>query len=223
MTAGRPFTEFGALRIVATTFGVLAGLGGIRHGIGEIRQGSVSPDGFIIDSWTEGPFATKMDGEPALTIIPNLLATGILAIIVSTVVIVWAVGFVDRKHGGSVLALLAVGMFLVGGGFGPPMTGLLAGLVGMGIRAEHPVWSTVLRENIREPLARLWPWVFGLSVVNGVFLFIVSIFLVYYTSMNNPDLFLGSFYLVVIGVLLSALTGVAYDMKRQDRMQHMPA
>ncbi|HUS70065.1 MAG TPA: hypothetical protein VM075_04720 [Anaerolineae bacterium] len=57
--------EISASRIVASVFGVLAGLGGITHGIGEILQGNVAPSGIIIDSWTEGPIATNMGGEQA--------------------------------------------------------------------------------------------------------------------------------------------------------------
>lgn len=46
--------------------------------------------------------------EPAMTIIPNFFVTGVLAIIVSLVVIVWAAVFVQRKHGGRVLILLSI-------------------------------------------------------------------------------------------------------------------
>jgi hypothetical protein len=33
---------------MASTFGVLAGLAGIEHGIGETLQGNVAPDGMMI-------------------------------------------------------------------------------------------------------------------------------------------------------------------------------
>ena len=49
-----------AARCTALSFGVLAGLGGLTHGIGEVLQGSVRPDGLIINSWTKGPIATNM-------------------------------------------------------------------------------------------------------------------------------------------------------------------
>jgi hypothetical protein len=35
---------------MASTFGVLAGLAGIEHGIGETLQGNVAPDGMMIFS-----------------------------------------------------------------------------------------------------------------------------------------------------------------------------
>ena len=69
-----------------------------------------------------------MGGEPGLTIIPNMLVTGLLTIVVSLAVIVWSLSFVQREHGGLVLFLLTFGMLLVGGGFGPPVVGMLAAI-----------------------------------------------------------------------------------------------
>jgi hypothetical protein len=89
-----------AARIIASIFGVLAGLGGITHGIGEILQGNVAPSGIIINSWTKGPIATNLGGEPAMTIIPNLFVTGVLTLIVSLAVVIWAAAFVQKKNGG---------------------------------------------------------------------------------------------------------------------------
>jgi len=59
------FPNIGAARIVASIFGVLAGLGGVTHGIGETLQGNMAPNGIMINSWTEGPIATNM-GESQL-------------------------------------------------------------------------------------------------------------------------------------------------------------
>lgn len=69
-------TTFSAARGTALIFGVLAGLGGLTHGIGEVLQGNVKPGGIIINSWTQGPIATNMGGEPGMTIVPSLLITG---------------------------------------------------------------------------------------------------------------------------------------------------
>lgn len=60
-----------AANIIASIFGVLGGLGGITHGIGETLQGNVVPEGIIINSWTQGPIAANMGGEPGMTIVPN--------------------------------------------------------------------------------------------------------------------------------------------------------
>jgi len=76
-------TRFSALRINASLFGVLAGLGGLTHGIGEVMQGNSATDGIWIYSWAQGPIATNMGGEPGTTIVPNFLITGILCLAVS--------------------------------------------------------------------------------------------------------------------------------------------
>jgi len=83
------------------------------HGPGEMLQGNISPDGLVIEAWPE---LTVLAGEPAMTIIPSFLVTGILTIIFGLLVAVWAAKFVQRKNGGLVLILLSIIMLLVGGG-----------------------------------------------------------------------------------------------------------
>jgi hypothetical protein len=204
---------FSAAKATAVIFGVLAGLGGLTHGIGEVLQGNVKPDGIIINSWTQGPIATNMGGEPAMTIVPNLLATGILTILVSLAVLIWA-AFIRDKNGGRILLLLSIIMLLVGGGFGPPLIGILAGLAGAGIGAPLTWWRKRLSRSIRAWLAALWPWIFGLTVVNGVFLVIGSVILVFFFDLNNPDLFTNSFYFSVVLLILTIVTGRAYEAHR---------
>lgn len=205
-----------AAKGIALVFGVLAGLGGITHGIGETLQGNVAPGEMSIKSWTVGPIATNMGGEPALTIIPNLLVTGILTIIVSLTVIVWSVAFVQTKNGGLILLLLSIAMLLVGGGFAPPITGVLAGVAALGINSPHTWWRTIVSNNIRRILARLWPWVFSVSVINGVFLTIGSVILVFVFGLNNPEMFVISFLFSIISVLLSIFTGIASDIQNNN-------
>lgn len=45
---------------VASVFGVLSGLGGLQHGVGEVLQGNTAPSGVVIHSWVQGPIATKI-------------------------------------------------------------------------------------------------------------------------------------------------------------------
>jgi hypothetical protein len=217
MEGKNALTSISAAKVTASIFGVLSGLGGITHGVGEVLQGNVAPDGIIINSWTQGPIATNMGGEPGMTIVPNLLGTGVLTIIVSLAAIIWSVAFVQRKHGGLILILLSIAMLLVGGGFGPPIIGILAGVAGLGINAPYTWWRTHLPVNTRRVLARLWPWVFGICMLNGVFLVIGSVVLVYLFGVNNPDLFTNSFFFVVLSLPLTILIGVAYDIQNGER------
>jgi hypothetical protein len=206
-----------ASRATASLFGALAGIGGITHAVGEIIQGNVAPQGIMIESWTVGPVATNMGGEPGMTIVPNLLLTGILNLIVSFIVLVWAVAFIERKDGGLNLILLSFLMMLVGGGFGPPIIGMLAGAAGVGIHSSHRFWRKNLPPGFKRFLAGLWPWVFGVSAINGLFLVIGSLILVIFFDLNNADLFVGSFFFAVISLIITLFTGYAYDFK-----QHAP-
>ena len=68
---------------MVATLGTLAGLAGVEHGIGEILQGNVAPEGLAIIAWPGSELFRVLGGEPAMTIVPSLLVTGILAILVS--------------------------------------------------------------------------------------------------------------------------------------------
>jgi len=209
-------TASGAAKITASIFGVLAGLGGLTHGVGEVLQGSVRPDGIIINSWTQGPIATNMGGEPGMTVIPNLLATGIVTILVSLAIIAWAF-FVRDKKGGRILLILSAILMLVGGGFGPPLIGMLAGAAGTGIGAPLTWWRKRLSLNMRSLLAGSWPWVFAIAVANGIFLVIGSVIAVYFFGLNNPDLFTNSFYLSIVLLLVTIFMGQVYEAHRSEQ------
>jgi hypothetical protein len=217
MTGKDTSTNLSAMRIVASTFGVFAGIGGLTHGIGEILQGNVRPSGLMIASWTHGPIAVHMGGDPAITIVPNVLATGVLATAVSLATVAWAAAFVQRRHGGAVLILLSVAMLLLGGGVGPPVIGILAGIAGTLIHARLTWWRSHLTGKAGRFLARLWPWVFGVAFVNGLFLFVGAIVLVYAFGWGNEDLYLNSFFVAVVFVLLAILTGIAHDLPLREQ------
>jgi hypothetical protein len=118
--------------VVASILGILAGIAGASHGPGEILQGNIAPDGIIIEAW---PSLTLLIGEPAMTVIPNLLVTGVLAIISGLTITIWtAATQLQRKNGGLILIMLSIGMLLVGGGLIPPAIGVIAGIIGTQIR-----------------------------------------------------------------------------------------
>lgn len=116
------------LKVTASALGIFTGLGGASHGPGEILQGNVTPSNIVFQAW---PSLTALAGEPAMTIIPNLLVTGILTIIVGVLLAVWAAKFISGKRGGLVLVLLTIVLLLVGGGLMPPLFGIAAGVIAM--------------------------------------------------------------------------------------------
>jgi len=119
-------------RVAASAIGIFAGLGGASHGPGEMLQGNIAPNGLVIEAWPE---LTVLAGEPAMTIVPSFLVTGVLAIIFGVIVAIWAAAFVQKKNGGLVLILLSIIMLLVGGGIVPPVFGVTAGIIGT--RLKH--------------------------------------------------------------------------------------
>jgi hypothetical protein len=173
-----------ATRTVVSTFGLLAGLAGIEHGVGEILQGSVRPEGPVIESWPDSKAFEILGGEPALTIIPNLLVTGIAAVIVALAVVVWSVRFVDRRHGGLVLVLLSVLLLPVGGGFGPPLIGIVVGFGAMRMGA------TPRRRpgRVAQAVGRVWAWALGAAVLGYLSLLPGTILLGQLLRVDNPVL-----------------------------------
>ena len=153
-------TRLSAARIVATVFGIGAGLLGLEHGYFETLQGNAAPSGPVISAF--GPPCEPASAwhacEPALTVIPNFLVTGVLAMVGAMVVLIWAAAFVQRRHGGTVLLLLTVVLFVVGGGFFTLWYGVIAGIAGTQIDAPHSWWRAHLPAGLSRTLARLWPW-----------------------------------------------------------------
>jgi len=145
-----------ATRIVASLLGVFAGIGGPEHGIFEILRGSVRPEDLFFRSMGPpcDPEQIWHACEPAMSVIPNFLVTGILATIVGVVTMIWAAAFVQRRRGGPVLILLSIVLLLVGGGLFPPVIGIVAGVVGT--RINTPPAGRPNRAS--RLLAHLWPW-----------------------------------------------------------------
>ena len=146
-----------ATKTVARWFGIVAGIAGVMHGYYEILQGNTRPEGVVIPSI--GPPCVAEEAwnacEPAMTIVPNFLITGILAIIIGLAVLIWSVGFIQRKYGGLTLILLSVILLLFGGGFFPPLIGIAGGIAGLSIHKPIPNKKpgAILRFT-----TKLWPW-----------------------------------------------------------------
>jgi len=141
------------MRLVASSVGFVAGLAGLEHGLFEILQGNVAPSGNVIDAI--GPLQRLWEhgAEPAFTLVPNFLATGILATIVSLIFIVWATAFVERRRGTLVLGILSVAMFLVGGGFAPPICAIMAIVAAASIDKPLRRWRRILSGGAARFLA----------------------------------------------------------------------
>lgn len=202
-----------ATRIIAASFGIFAGIGGLEHGYFEILQGSVQPESIMIASM--GPPCVPEEiwhaCEPAMTIIPNFLVTGILSMTLGLVTIVWAVAFVRRRRWGLILALLSLALLLFGGGIFPPLIGIIGGAAGTRIHAPlkkqpGPIWSL---------LARMWPWTIVLFFVWLFGQFAIGYFFNEFLMENVvlwAVLFLGL-------LVVSILSGYGHDVVEQGRVE----
>jgi len=208
-----------ATRIVASTFGILVGLAGIEHGFFEILQGDAKPASLMIEAIGPAQRFWEYGTEPALTVIPSFLATGIFAMIVGLVVVVWAAGFVHGKYGAAVLLLLSILSFLVGGGFAPIFLAIVAAVTATRINKPLAWWRTHIPAGVQTFLAWLWPW----SIIAFVLVFVISveiaIFGYPFVSSFGRDTtlaILNTAANLMLGLMLfTPLTAFAYDTKHR--------
>jgi hypothetical protein len=134
---------------VARVLGVFAGFGGPEHGYFQIQQGHVKPDGLFISSI--GPPCKPEEVwhlcEPAMTVIPSMLVTGIVATILGVITMIWSAFFLHRKHGAITLGLLSMALLLAGGGLVPPIIGLIGAAMAAWYRAGTRSRSAIRRRQ----------------------------------------------------------------------------
>lgn len=197
-----------ATKTVATWFGVAAGLAGIEHGYFEILQGNTRPEGLMIASI--GPPCVPEEVwnacEPAMTVIPNFLITGILAVIIGLLVLIWSMAFVQHKHGGTVLILLSVALLLFGGGLFPPLIGIGGGVAGMKI--NKPVDERQASRPVRG-VAKLWPWPLVIFLVWIIGQWPAGYF---FNDFMQKAMYFGLF-LIFVTLPLSVYSAYAYDVQ----------
>jgi hypothetical protein len=206
-----------AAQVTVSVFGTYAGLAGIEHGVGEMLQGNKPPTARVILSWPESALFRVLGGEPAFTIVPNLLLTGILAILLSVIFIVWATRFVQRKNGGWVLVLLSAVWFLAGGGFAPPLLGLILGLAATRINAPLAVGRAL------GFFGKLWPWALGGGALSYLLLCPGTMLLDYYLGVSSPALLPALFFGAMGGMLLAIVGAFARDGERQTTLHQATA
>lgn len=206
-----------ATRIVASTFGVLVGLAGIEHGFFEILQGSRKPGSLLFEAIGPAQRFWEHGTEHALTIVPNLLVTGILAMLLGILVVLWSVGFVQKKYGAGVLLLLSILLFLVGGGFSPVFLAIVAAVTATRINQPLAWWRAHIPAGIQSFLAWLWPW----ALIAFVLVFVISVEMaifgypfVSFWGAEDTLAFLWDLANVMLGLMLfTPLTACARDTK----------
>lgn len=212
-----------ATRIVVAAFAILCGLTGITAGYFEILQGNIATDGLIVSTigpeysmWTTYSIYDLMETYSAITIIPNFFVTGILAIIVSCLVIIWAVGFIHKKHGVIIFFLLSIIQLLVGGGFVMDLA-IITCIIATRINKPLTWWRSHLSDKMQRLFAMIWPW-------SLIFYTILSIVLLGIPILGVNDAELLSYLdiaaaLMFIPLILMIIGGFAYDIQRQTNFK----
>lgn len=167
-----------ATHLNVMVIGVIFGIAGMTHGLGEILQGNTPTGGLFINAigagsrwsrWTEG-------GEAAFTLIPNFLLTGIFAMSVGLAIVIWSLGFVHKAHGPFIFLLLFVLLFLVGGGIGQVLFFIPAWTVAREINQPLTAWRMLLPGWLRKGLARLWPWLLAIAALLISIALVIAVF-----------------------------------------------
>ncbi len=204
-----------ATRVLVSTLGTIMGVAGIEHGVGEVLQGNVTPSGVMILSWPDAAFFRAVEGEPAMTIVPNLLVTGILAILFSSVFLVWVTIFIQRKNGGLILALISIPMLLFGGGIFPPILGIILGILGIWIHAPLTWWRAHLSSRLVEYLSKMWIWLFAANLIAWLLLFPGLSIIGYFSGASNPTVTIAIILFAFVSLLVTIISGFAYNIRRQ--------
>jgi hypothetical protein len=197
------------------TLGILAGIMGIEHGIGEVLEGYRPTDSVFILSWPDSAFFEIMAGEPAMTIIPNYFVTGLLAIFFSgAFLIVLVKPGLDRKAIIILVALLIL-MLLTGGGFGPPILGIIAVLILLKRNSPLKLWRK-LPSKLHTVLSRLWPWSFGLCLLGWLMLFPGAALIAFFTGIDNALLMVIPILIAFAFIPITLFLGFSRDILERE-------
>jgi hypothetical protein len=198
-------------RLVVAAFGTLCGLTGVIAGIFEVLQGNISTDGFVISTIGPNYLMYQDFTYYAVTIIPNFLITGILAIITSSIVILWSVRYVQREKGALILFALSVVQVLVGGGWVIDL-GFIASV--LATRIDNPIdwWHRNLNDKIRYWLKWVFPFSVAAYSLISLCMLVLSI-----TGVNSEASIRQLEFLAAamfVPVLLMIIGGMAYDINK---------
>ncbi|MFC2137852.1 hypothetical protein ACFLTE_06730 [Bacteroidota bacterium] len=200
-----------ATKISTIVIAIYAGLLGMIHGVFEILQGNNKATGLLINAIGidfESQFIW-LEGLPAFSILLNFLASGIIAIIVSLAVFLYALIYINNNSCKIILVILSILMFLFGAGFIPPFLCLIAAIISQKI--NKPINFKFNSDYINLILiAKLWIWVLCFYILWIIGEWILGYF---YPNIILKHSFLFFLIKLVLPFLLF-FTGLAYDYRK---------
>jgi hypothetical protein len=208
-----------ATRTVVIAFAILCGLSGITAGVFELQQGNVVPDSFIISTigpeysmWRTYDFSELQETYSALTIIPNFFVTGILAIIVSSIGIVWALWFIQNKYGAIIYFVISIIQVLVGGSFVLDLA-IINALIATRINQPLKWWRSHLSEPLIRFFSMIWPGSMLLFTILSIVLLGIPVLALIDAGLLG---YMGiASALMFIPIILMIIGGFAYDIQRK--------
>jgi peptidoglycan/LPS O-acetylase OafA/YrhL len=214
--------EVNGTRTVASALGVCAGVSGLDHGFFEALQGNTATPGLIVQAIGPAQRMWIHGTEEALTLVPNFLATGILAMVLGMLTIVWSIWFIDRPNGSRVVLLLGGLMFLMGGGIGMLVFLLFGWAVARRIHRPLTSRQSVLPAGAGAVLSRAWPGFVAVGLALYAFALEVAIVGVV-PGVSDPEqalLICWSALLAMLAALALALVGASVQDVAGAQAQH---
>jgi len=214
-----------ATRTVVAAFGILCGLTGMIAGYFEILQGHVTPNSLIISTigpsysmWNTYSIFDLMETYSAITIIPNFFLTGIVALIVSFLVIIWSVGFIHKRHGVMIFLLLSIIQLLVGGSFVMDLA-IITAIIATRINKPLTWWRSHLSVKMQHSLAILWPWSLIFYAILSIMMLGITIFGGNHENLLNLLKILAT--IMFLPLILMIIGGFSYDIQRQVKFNQV--
>jgi hypothetical protein len=203
--------DVNAARLTAIAFGVYAGFFGFGHGIGEILQGNIITPSIRIYAFASPGLPFPFGQEPAMTIIPNYLFSGILTVIFGILIILWSTKYIKYKYWSIVLLILSIILLLVGGGYAPFTVLIIACISGIKINSKYKWCRKYLPTKFRQILSLLFPWAY----ISSLIWIIIEIALGYFFKVKYPFPGFILSYVIPVLMILSLLTVIMHDSLRE--------
>lgn len=215
--------ETPATRVVVAVFGTIVAIAGMSHGYWELQQGNFVTEGMYINSVGPDQLKWPIGQEPAFTVLPTFMATGIAAILVGLLASVWSIFFVRWRHGPLVLVSLFIAQSLVGGGLGYIPFYLVVCAYATRIGSPMMGLKRRLSPRLRRFLASIWVPVTACTAFLFLFLLQVALHGFFWAAIGSERLM--SWILVALIVTMALMNlafaaAAASDIENQEKTEH---
>ena len=211
--------EINAIKLNVSSIGVIGGLISIEHGFFETLQGNTPTNGIIINAIAPNQGYWEDGGELAMTLIPNFLITGIVAMIIGLLVILWSLKYVDKKGGGLGLLFLQILQLLFGGGIAFFILGVIISFTAFEINKPLNFWKRYLSGKFGFFISKIWKKGLIISVILFSITVLGGIFGVPFLTTNDAIPFLTNLGLFsLIFMLFTIIFGFAHKIQNNFKL-----